>query len=153
MHHNICKSCLLSVCLEMDIHLNKRSPTRGLMLTYRHCQADHKAARERAGRQSAGVLSGALLWETPESSSRPSLPQKSGVLQCRTTPSSYDPFSCIFKEKKIQHGQEKNVLLCPTLSNCFFLSWQCQPECSFQPGWISSESSLSYRVVTELHSF
>lgn len=157
MHHNICNSCLLSVCLEMDIHLNihlnKHSPTQGLMPKHWNCQADHETAEERTGRQSTGVASGALLWETPEFLSRLRLPRSSGVLQCRTTPSSYDPFPCIFKEKKIQHGQEKNVLPCPTPWNCFFLSWQFPLGCTLQSGWISRESSMSYRVITKLHAF
>lgn len=157
MHHNICNSCLLSVCLEMEIHLNihlnKHTPTQGLMPKHRHCQEDHKTAGERTGRQSTGVTSETLLWETPESLLRLRLPQRSDVLQCRTTPSSYDPFPCIFKEREIQHVQEKNVLPCPTLGNSFFLSWSLHPGCSSQSGRISRESSMIYSMVTKLHAF
>lgn len=107
MHHNIYNPCLLSMCLEMDIHLNKQSPTQGLTLKHRHCQTDQRTTGERAGRQSAGVLSGALLPETPASSSRPGLPQRSGALQSRITPSSYDPFCCVFKRRKYNTGKRR----------------------------------------------
>lgn len=49
MHHNICNSCLLSVCFEMDIHLNKQksNPRTGSEILRLPCRT--QGSKERAG--------------------------------------------------------------------------------------------------------